>query len=382
MGILTAVLGLTFFLGWLLYDKKLKTLHQSSSSQQIEKPKIIPRIKTPEAAPPDQETRSVPPGPYEILKKLERLRHELLLKQKDIADLKKHFTHGIDEVIIEVLNEKRKNRVASYQQAIKDKRIELGLRTIQRRRAYLQRLDEPFHKLYLGSEELLYLKRQAEIDIQMACITGGIEADELVKRINAVIQKHIIMVDRLALGTKDERLQSLETVWKKIGSGEKKTGDKRVSFSQQDRKDSEIWRDICNFERKHELTGLSSEATKCLSKWKGKDLFLNGLTGLSPQVAEHLSHWQGSWLCLNGLAYLSPKAAKNLFQWQGSRLSLNGVTELSSQVAKYLSYWKGNQLELIGLSRLSPQVAEYLSHWAKSGGKLYIPNKFKKKGYH
>jgi CheY-specific phosphatase CheX len=322
----------------------------------------------------------------ERLEKVAVLREELRQKQKDIARLKRHYQKGI-EVENEILREIREKGVNSYQEAIKDKKIELALRTIQRRQAYIEQLDQPYERLHRSNEELHYLERLTRIQSQMANFTTGIDVNELIERIDRGILQHGLGADKLFFDTKGVNLQSLESIWKKKSTEIEKPRIAKA-LSPEEERNQEIWQEICDgiFNRKNELTELSPEAAKCLSRWKGKELYLNALSQLSPELAKNLSQWKGNWLSLNGLTELSPELAKDLSQWQGRLLSLNGLAELSPVAAKYLCQWQGKQLELMGLKRLARRQGreseligfKYLLDWEKSGGKLFVSEDFKK----
>ena len=150
------------------------------------------------------------------LSKIVDLIKSLQNKQKAIANLKQQYKKGIDEAENEILKEKRGKGLATYQDAQKEKRVELYLRMIQRRQIYIEELDRLREQLILNTEELLYFKRQIEIDMLMVNVIKGMNSDKLVKRIDTIIQQHIHDADKLTLNTKDARPQSLESIWGKI----------------------------------------------------------------------------------------------------------------------------------------------------------------------
>ncbi len=302
------------------------------------------------------------------LSKVVDLIKSLQNKQKAIADLKQQYKKGIDEAENELLKGKRGKGLATYKDAQKEKRVELYLRMIQRRQVYIAELDRLLEQLALNTEELLYLKRQVEIDMLMVNVIKGMNSDKLAKRIDAIIQQHIHDVDKLTLNTKDARPQSLESIWGKIS----KSDLQKAGVSKEEITNREIRQEICNgnFDRKHELTVLSLESAKYLSEWQGKDLFLGKLIKISPEEAKYLSKWKGKWLSLNGLSELSSEAAKHLSQWKGNRLSLNGLKEVSPEVVEYLSQWQGEELELVSLKGIS--------HWEESGKKIHLAGRHRK----
>jgi hypothetical protein len=364
IGIIVAALIISVFLARLIYTEKpeLETdkAYVSSPTEQVFKTETLFQKKKLDLDTPnpiEQELGRV----IDLIKSLQD-------KQKAIAKLKQQYKKGIDETKKNILKENRSKGLTTFQYAQKEKRVELYLRMIQRRQVYIAELDRLLEQLVLNTEELLYLKRQIEIDMLMVNIIKGMNSDKLTKRIDAVIQHHIHDADKLTLNTKQARPQSLESIWNQIS----KSDLHKARISKEEITDREIWQEICNgnFDRKHELTALSPEAAKYLSEWQGKDLFLSKLVKLSPETAKYLSKWKGKWLSLNGLTNLSPEAAKHLSQWKGSRLSLNGLKEVSPEVVEYLSQWQGEELELVSLKGIS--------QWEESGKKVYLAGRHRK----
>lgn len=93
------------------------------------------------------------------------LRNQLLMKREEIDKLNAYYSNGIAELENTIYQEAHKEGINSFEQARKNKRIELSLRTIQRRRAYILELENPTLWIDRGSEELLYLTRKAELDL-------------------------------------------------------------------------------------------------------------------------------------------------------------------------------------------------------------------------
>jgi hypothetical protein len=333
-----------------------------------------------------------------IISKMEeitKLRNELLIKEKEITDLIRKYKNGISEMEDDILKVKQNNKINSFSVAIKNKKIEFGMMTIQRRLAYIEKIDPPYKWLNQGIEELLYLKQKIEIDSQVSGVISGIDMNKVIQEIDIVIQSYRTGIENLEIDMKNVELMSLEMIWERIidrekfvaGNNERADETKGVNKSvltNEDKKNQTIWKEICggNFKRKNEMTKLSTEAAKCLSKWKNADLFLNGISGLSSEAARYLFQWKGNWICLNGMKKLSSESAKHLFQWQGNWISLNGLSEISSELLRHLPQWKGKQLELMGLKykKSEGEVAglKSLARWERSGGKLYIPVQVRK----
>ena len=307
------------------------------------------------------------------------LRDELLEKKEEIYQLKLHYQNGIADLEEQINRELKKEGITSYTEALRNRRIELNLRTIQRRRSYIHGLEKPTRWIKQGGEELLYLKRKAEFDLQLIDIAGGIDMDRHMRHIGAAIQKYRPSAEKLAVARENTDLPPLETIWGQIQNQKMKTDKVLPNVT-----DEEISKEICsgNYERIAELTGMSAATAQCLSKMNGSDLFLNGLTTLSPAAARYLFRWRGSWICINGIKELPPAAAQYLFKWEGNWISLNGLIEFPPELATYLMEWEGKQLELMGLrynkENTDQKALKYLALWETMGGKLFISDDVRK----
>jgi hypothetical protein len=307
------------------------------------------------------------------------LRDELLEKKEEIYRLKLHYQNGIADLEEHINRELQKEGLSSYTEALKNRSIELNLRTIQRRLSYIHGLEKPTRWIKQGSEELLYLKRKAEFDLQLCDIVGGIDMDRHMRHISAAIQRYRPGAQKLAVDRENTDLAPLETIWDQIKNQKRKAGKVWLNVT-----DEEITKEICsgNYERSTELTSMSAATAQCLSKMNGSDLFLNGVTTLSPAAAKYLFQWHGSWICINGVKELSPAAAQYLFKWEGNWISLNGLIEFPPGLATYLMEWEGKQLELMGLrynkKNADEKALKYLALWETMGGKLFISDDVRK----
>jgi flagellar basal body-associated protein FliL len=352
-----------------------------------EKVEPVPEAKSQTREPVEpaqiQTPKPKPPGKYDkYLAKLEeadRLREALLEKKEEIYKLKLHYRNGIAELMDQVGREIQEAGISSYAQALENKRIELFLRTIQRRQVYIKALEKPDRWLHNGSEELLFLKRKAQLDFQMVDIVGGIDLNRHLRYINAAIQKYQPSAEKLAVAPPPADLRPLETIWNEINNQQMNKATTTLGH-----KDGNIIEEICSGNFKHitELSVITAMAARCLSKNSGSDLFLNGLTQLSPDEARYLFQWQGNWICLNSVKKLAPAAAKYLFEWEGNWISLNGLTEFPPELALYLMEWRGSQLELMGLNydkkKPDPRALKYLALWETMGGKLFVSEGIRK----
>jgi len=376
---LTAIVVAAVFSGFFIFENKsnIKAV-KKSKSKEVEK---VAASKTSYQKP---KATIQPDDPnyiyYAKIKEISMLRETLLRKKEEIGQLKKYYQEGIAELEKEIFDEISSAKPDTFLQAIENKRIEFGLRTIQRRQAYMQQLDRPSEWIYTACEELLYLERRATVDLQVAEVASGIDLNMHMRHMNTAIEKYQPTADRLAVDMTDAQLESLENVWEQIQTRNLQTSNRHASS-----KNRVISEQVCSgiFKRVTEISEISVEAAKCIAEMPGSDLFLNDLSEISPRAAKYLFQWNGSWLCLNGFKALSPRVANYLFQWDGGWISLNGLTEFPAEIGQILLQWQGKQIELMGLRYTHGSFdnigIEYLVRWERSGGKLFVPQEVREK---
>jgi hypothetical protein len=376
---LTVIMVAAVFSGFFIFDNK----SNSKSTRKAASNKIENAVAS-KASYPKTKATIQPDDPNSIcdakIKEISILRETLLRKKEEIDQLKKYYQEGIAELEKEIFDEMRSAKTDTFLQALENKRIEFGLRTIQRRHAYMRQLDQPSEWIYKASEELLYLKRRVMVDLQVAEVASGIDISMHMRHMNTAIEKYRPTAERLAVDMTDAQLEPLENVWEQI-----QTRNLQISNDQASSRNKVISEQICSgtFKRVTELSEISVESAKCIAEMPGSDLFLNDLSEISPRAAKYLFQWKGSWLCLNGFKVISPRVANYLFQWDGGWISLNGLTEFSPEIGEILLQWQGKQLELMGLRYSNSSFAnigiEYLVEWERSGGKLFVPEELREK---
>lgn len=323
--------------------------------------------------------------------RMDVLRDQLLGKAEEIANLRRYYRESIREVATAVLVESGPAGIHSLQQALETKRIAFQLETIRRRQAYIDCLAKPLDWLLHGSEELLYLKRKHFLQALASPVCSQIDPERLAAEKENAIAQYSNSAQALRVDLHNAPYDTLEHIWQKLLAQEKRLTPTDISAAPTAQKESgdpqannrSIWNEFRQgrFDRKAELTALSTEAADCLAAWKEPDLFLNGIQELSPEAARRLFKWKGNWCCLNGLTALPPETAEVLFQWSGAWLSLNGVKHLNLAASIFLTAWKGRTLELMGLSpesmALEPVALKHLAQWQRLGGKLFVSERIR-----
>jgi hypothetical protein len=376
----SAIIIAAAFSGFFVFGNKSKVkANPHNALNTPEKTKILPNRQ--KKAKINKPATSIINNLYNAkIEELTSLRDRLLLKQEEIMRLKKRYQDGVEELENEISDELQKGKSDTFLQAMEDSAIAFTLRTIQRRQVYIQQLEGPSSWIHQACEELLYIKRQTMIDLQIAEIAGGIDMNKHLRHIKAAVRKYQPTADKLAPDMTNAQLEPLETIWNRIQDKTKLYASTRAHSQNQI-----ISEQICAgiFNRLSELSDISAKTAKCITEMQASDLFLNDLNEISPAAARQLFQWKGNWICLNGVRALSPRAAHYLFQWDGNLISLNGLTEFPAEVGEKLLQWEGQHLELMGLQYAEDfptRIAlEYLARWERTGGKLFVPKEVRKK---
>ena len=303
---------------------------------------------------------------------LTQAREALQAKMASIEDLKAYYQKGIEEDLVKLRTELNNQGIGTYDKAVADKKIELIMRSIQRRMAYTAKLNTPLRQLQASSEGLLYLERRAQLFEALVHQISGLPVAQFKTEVREAVDRQLRENNRLSIDEVQVQIPSLKDIWKQRGAqGIDKTRQK-VKSVVEDPRNLAVGQEICQgqYENKYQLTELSAETAKCLLQWGGRDMYLNALRHLPPAAAKILAQWPGESLSLNGLTELPDESAKYIAQWPGKHLSLNGLIQLSPQATAYLSQWKGEQLEMVGL--------QSIGRWENYGTHLFLSEKLRR----
>ena len=305
------------------------------------------------------------------ISELNKLWQTLRSKKDEIESLQAYYRNRIKEKETEIIRIINKDKTTTFTEAMSNDKIMLALRAIQRRQAYINKLNLPLLRLNTSSEEILYYQRLAEIYKLMTSTISALPVEKLSQDINSVVNRNTKVLSRLEVQYDQVTLPPLKTIWQEVAKLAKSKSS--TAASKWEAQNSIIWRQICNgdYLNINQLTYLNTKVATCLLNWPGKDLLLNEVNKLSPEVAKILSQWPGEWLSLNGITDLTPETARHLAQWPGKRLSLNGLVELSDAATRELSKWQGEHLEMIGLKKIG--------RWDNYSTKLYLSENLRKR---
>lgn len=201
--------------------------HTQPRSQETAKLKPAQRKKTQQkkasAAKKSAKAKPVTAKPItarELKKKISsiiNLKERIAKKKKEAHRIRKEYRNDIGRYKDEISSEREKTGISSYAGALRNKRIVSNLSLIQRNLAYADKMTELIYRLEMGSEELLYLEREAKIDLEMIKVMDN--KNLLLDRINNALRDYRPMAENFAISKDQLKLMPTERIWNDLLSG-------------------------------------------------------------------------------------------------------------------------------------------------------------------
>ena len=119
----------------------------------------------------------------------------------------------IDELANEINRELVSREINSYTQAAKIPRIRFNIKLIQQLLAYIDRLDQRVEYYRIGNETLEHLNQQVNDDLMLIRTLNDMEVDELIDRINAVLDEYIPETQRPLFNVDNIHRRPAEEIW-------------------------------------------------------------------------------------------------------------------------------------------------------------------------
>jgi len=127
--------------------------------------------------------------------------------------LQKRLNELRDEIKVEQQNLFGINR---YEAPLENLRINYNLNLIQHLRAYIEQLDERIAYFQAGNERLKFYLRQIKDDIAIINTLKDLEIENLIGRIDTVLDEFIPETKKKIFDALDIRLMPTEQVWNEI----------------------------------------------------------------------------------------------------------------------------------------------------------------------
>ena len=144
------------------------------------------------------------------------LRDKVIQRQAQASKLIKQLSQTMVELKEEIKGEKRKLRIISCQEAIRNPRVDYNIKLIQKILVYTSRLHEKVQYLDIASEELAFLYQQAEDDLKILETLSDMKIEKLMGQINQTIHKYQSEAKGLSIDVNGIDLSPPEEIWNSI----------------------------------------------------------------------------------------------------------------------------------------------------------------------
>ena len=144
------------------------------------------------------------------------LRVKIIDKIDQAVEMRTRLEHHLAELRDEIRSEQIRTGIYSHQEAMQNLRIRYNLSLIQVLQAYVRRLNERIAYFQTGNERLKFLVHQIKDDIAIINTLKDMEIDNLIDRINRVLDEFIPETKKQIFNVADIRILSTERVWDQI----------------------------------------------------------------------------------------------------------------------------------------------------------------------
>ncbi|MCX6745725.1 MAG: hypothetical protein NTX00_01770 [Candidatus Parcubacteria bacterium] len=153
------------------------------------------------------------------ISEIQDLRKRLNEKQDELGKLILEYQQGVNDLKKAVKRYSRRHQINTFELAQKDNEISYNLALIQKKVAYIQKLQQLVARMQQGMQELQYLENQAIDDLKIVKALKSEDTDKLISDINTVITKYLPEAGTLPINIDEKNLPSPEQIWEEIIKG-------------------------------------------------------------------------------------------------------------------------------------------------------------------
>jgi len=144
------------------------------------------------------------------------LRVKIIDKIDQAVEMRTRLEHHLAELRDEIRSEQIRTGIYSHQEAMQNLRIRYNLSLIQVLQAYVRRLNERIAYFQTGNDRLKFLVHQIKDDIAIINTLKDMEIDNLIDRINRVLDEFIPETKKQIFNVADIRILPTDRVWDQI----------------------------------------------------------------------------------------------------------------------------------------------------------------------
>ena len=144
------------------------------------------------------------------------LRAKIVDKIDQAVEMRIRLERHLAELQEEIQSERSRLGIYSHTQALQNLRIRYNLNLIQVLQAYELRLNERIDYFQNGNEHLKFFVQQIKDDMAIISTLKDLEIDNLMDRINRVLDELITETKKPVFNVSDIRMLPIECIWDEI----------------------------------------------------------------------------------------------------------------------------------------------------------------------
>jgi hypothetical protein len=144
------------------------------------------------------------------------LRQKVIERKAQASQLCEQLKQRIRELEKEIKGERRGTTIVSFQEAIRNPRIDYNIKLIQKTLSYVSRLNEKIQFFNIASEELAFLYQLAQDNLRILETLKDMEIEKVFDQIDNTSGKYQSEASRLVIDSDGIVLNPPEEIWERI----------------------------------------------------------------------------------------------------------------------------------------------------------------------
>ena len=144
------------------------------------------------------------------------LRHKVIERKVQATKLCEQLKQKIRELEKEIKRERRNSQISSFQEAIRNPRIDYNIKLIQKTLSYVSGLKEKIQFFSIASEELTFLYQLAQDELMILETLNDMKIEKVMDQMDEISGKYQSEASRLVIESDGIVLNPPEEIWESI----------------------------------------------------------------------------------------------------------------------------------------------------------------------
>ena len=160
------------------------------------------------------------------LRHIQYLREGLSNRHREASELTENLKARMEKFRSEIRTERKRSGIKTFEEALRNPRVDYNIKLIQQILAYNSKLDEKIRYLKMGNDELEFLVAQADDTLRIFGTLNDMEIDELLDQLNQTSQKYQPEAKKLIIIMENCTRIPAENIWNGIVKGKQESPEK------------------------------------------------------------------------------------------------------------------------------------------------------------